>query len=277
LQMVLEKKDEKLSPAAQKLRDTVTKLFLGRFKAILTDGEDLSLKIGVDPNKDDISIDVTFKAAAGSELAKEMQAAGKSQTLFGGLTSKKDAIAFNLTVNAPEEVKKSLAPAIEEAVKKGIEQEKDQVKQALAKKAAETLMPTLKSGELDAGVSLRGPDKDGHYTAVAGLKVKGGKGIDSFLRDVIKNVPEKDREKISLDAATVGDVKIHKITADDMGDEAKKVFGSNAVYLAFRDDAVLVALGADGLAAIKEAAKLTPSTAKSVVNIAVSVSRAAGL
>src|SRR5205823_24272 len=131
---------------------------------------------------DDITIDASFKAKAGSQLAKDMESAGKGESLFGGLATKDDAISGNITVTLPDEVKKALAPAIDDLIKEGLEQEKDQIKKALAKAALEKISPTLKAGEIDGGVSIRGPDKDGHYTFVGGLRVKDGKGIETFLR-----------------------------------------------------------------------------------------------
>ena len=272
-----EKKVENEPEAVTKLREKVLDFVNNELKAIVTDGDDLNLKIGVDTKTDDVSFDLSFKAKSGTQLAKDMEAAGKAQTLFAGLATSSDAVSVNGTVVFPEEIKKSLAPAVEAAVNDAIAKEKDQVKQALMKKAAEALMPTLKSGEIDGGMSLRGPNKDGHYTAVGGLKLKDGKAIDSFLRDLIKNMPEKDKEKITLDAASVGDIKIHKVVADDMGEQEKKMFGSNAVYFAIRDNAILIALGADGLAAIKDAVNLKPTESKAVLNVVVSTARAAGL
>ena len=90
-------------------------------------------------------------------------------------------------------------------------------------------------------------------------------------------IPEKDREKITVDAASAGEVKIHKIVADDMDAPTKKILGSNAVYFAIRDDAILVGLGADGLAAIKEAATATGGPSAGLLNVAVSASRLAGM
>ncbi len=272
-----EKKDENEPPAVTKLKEQVLDFVGNQLKAVLNDGESLTLKLGVDAKKDDISLDIAFKAKAGTQLAKDMAAAGKTKTLFGGLASKDDAVTVNWTVTIPEEIRKNLAPAPETAIKEGIEKEKDATKQALMKKAAETIMPTIKAGEIDAGLSLRGPDRDGHYTGVGGVRLKEGKGVESFFRDVVKNIPDKDKEKITLDAASAGDMKIHKATADDMGDDAKKVFGSNAVYFAFRDDALVFALGADGLAAIKEAAGLQLADSKACLSVVVSVARAAGL
>ncbi len=272
-----EKKNENEPPAVAKLREKVIDFVNNEVKAVITDGEDVNLKIGVDTKNDDVSFDLTFKAKPGTKLAKDMEAAGKAQTLFNGLTSKNDAVSVNGTVVVPEEIKKSLAPAVEDAIKQAIAKENDPTKKALLEKAAETLMPTIKSGEFDGGLSMRGPNKDGHYTMVAGLRLVEGKKVESFVRDLVKSMPAKDKEKITLDAASAGDLKIHKAVADDMGEQEKKMFGSNAIYFGFRDDAVLFSLGDDALAAIKEAANLKPSESKAVLSVVVSVARASGL
>ena len=49
------------------------------------------------------------------------------------------------------------------------------------------------------------------------------------------------------------------VNAIDSPAKAREVFGDNPVFVAFGPDAVLVALGANGLAALKEAAALEPA------------------
>jgi hypothetical protein len=245
-----------------------------RIKAILNDGESVTLRLAIDSTKDDLILDASFKAKPGSALAKDMEAAGKGRSLFAGLAGKGDALSGNLTVTLPEDIKKVLGPAIDEAIKKAVDDEKDQVKKALMKAGMERLAPTLKAGEIDAGVSIRGPDAAGHFTAIGGIHVKDGKGLEGFLRDVVKNMPEKDKSKIALDAESAGDVKIHKLTIDELDADAKAMFGSTTIYLAARDDAILVALGPDALAALKTAAQAQAGSAK-VLNVSVSVARMA--
>jgi hypothetical protein len=276
LSALKEKKDDKEPPAVTKAKTQIAEHFAGRIKMILNEGEAVTLRLAVDAKKDDIVVDLSFKAKAGTALAKDMESAAKGQSLFAGLAGKDDAISANITATLPEDIKKALGPVVDDLIKQATEQEKDEVKKALAKAGLERLAPTLKAGEIDAGVSLRGPDSGGHYTAVAGVHVKDGKGLEGFLRDMVKNMPEKDREKITLDADSAGDAKIHKLVIDNMDAEGKAIFGSPTVYLAVRDDAVFVGLGPDGLAALKTATQAKAQSAK-LLNVNVSVARVAGL
>src|SRR5262249_54845574 len=111
---------------------------------------------------------------------------------------------------------------------------------------------------------------------IAGVHVKDGKGLDDFMRDLVKNLPDKDKGKVTLDADSAGGAKIHKLVIEEMDADAKALFGSTTVYLAARDDAVLVALGPDALAALKKAAQATAHSAK-LLNVNVSIARIAGL
>lgn len=274
---VKEKKGENEPPAVTKLRETAADMFLARIKDVINDGEEVSLKLKVDTKADDIAVDFWFKPKAGSQLAKDMESAGKGTSLFTGLAGKDDAVSFLASVVIPEQIRKAMVPAIEAGIKDALAQEKDENKKALMKKAFDAVMPTLKAGEIDAAVSVRGPDKNGHITAVAGIKIAEGKGVEAFVREVVKIVPEKDKDKIMLDAASAGDVKIHKIVAEDMDAEAKKVLGSTSVYFAIRDDAALVAFGADGLSALKEAIAIKGGTNPALLSVAVSVARVAAM
>lgn len=271
-----EKSDPNEPEAITKLKEKGVDYINNQLKAILTEGEELNVRFNVQSDKDDLITDITFKAKSGSGLAKSMAAAGSVKSLFAGLATKEDAIFANGAIIFNEELKGLIGPAVDQFVMMILEQEKDAVKQALVKAALEKIVPTLKAGDIDGGVSVRGPNKDGQYTIVGGVKVKEGKGLEAFVKDFIKNAPEKDREKITIDADSVGDTKIHKIVIDDMDPEMSKILGTPAVYLAVRDDALLVGLGPDGLAAVKAAATVTPQTINSL-KINVSAARVAGM
>src|SRR4029077_19561586 len=103
--------------------------------------------------------------------------------------------------------------------------EKDPIKKALAEKLLNAVSPTLKAGELDILVGLRGPDSAGHYSAVVGLKVQDGKAIEQTLKDLIAQLPPPpEGVKIQLDAEKLAGVGLHKITGP-MDADAKKIFG----------------------------------------------------
>ena len=112
-----------------------------------------------------------------------------------------------------------------------------------------------------------------------GVKVEDGDDIEKLVRNAIKSLPEKDQERVKFDVAKAGDVDIHQFIPDSgMTEEnSKRMFGENPeVYFAFRDDALLTAIGADGLKALKEVLTAKPK-AGATVQMEASLSRFAAL
>ena len=150
---------------------------------------------------------------------------------------------------------------MDDAVKKGLAEAEAKGQRGAAEAAVKALLPTVKAGELDAGVDPRGPGAKNLYTMLVGVRVKEGGEIEKLVRNTLKSLPKKDQEKVKFDVAKVGDVGIHQFLSDSAMTEenSKHMFGENPdVYFAFRDNAVLIAIGADGLAALKEVIAAKP-------------------
>src|SRR5439155_12819837 len=72
--------------------------------------------------------------------------------------------------------------------------------------------------------------------------------------DIVKDLPEGDRAKVKFDVEKVGGTAIHSLDIGaGLDAKAQKLFGDGPVYVAFRSDAAFLALGQDGLNALKEA------------------------
>lgn len=271
-----EKQSDDEPESVTKLKEKLADLLTARVQMLLTDGESLTLRLAMDASKDDMFVEAAFKAKSESALAKEMIAAGKSPTLFAQWANKTDAMNMRLTAMLPDELKKMLGPVVDDFIKSSVKEETDQIKQALMKAGLEKIAPTLKSGKIDAAMSMRGPDSNGHYSLLVGLRVQDGMGIESFVRDVIKNLPPSERDKVKTDVAKVGSANIHQITVDEMEKESKELFGTTNILVGFRDDMAVLGFGPDAMNALKSALQATPSTA-SMLSLNASVSRAVGL
>ncbi len=265
------------TPALKKLRHAMIDMVSKRIKMLLNDGEEMTIKFGVDQKKDDISADFSFKAKKGSKLAKEMESVGRASSLFSALTSDNTAIRIISALALPAEIRNLIGPAIDDAVKDAITKETDPGKIKIMKTVFDAIVPTLKSGELDAGLALIGPDKDKHFTVVGGAKIVKGKGVEDAVRELHKLMPEKDSKNLILDATSVGDVKVHKLIAPDSDPEAKKLLGEASGYIAIRDDVLLVAAGPDALKALKDALAASPKSSSTLLRADISMARAAGL
>ncbi|HEV3145219.1 MAG TPA: hypothetical protein VGZ47_15115 [Gemmataceae bacterium] len=247
-----DQKPPKETEAIRKLRESIIDNVGKQVATALNEGDELTVKVVLNPKRDDINVNIDLTAKPDSAFAKDLKKLSDARSVFAGLATAKAALSFAGHVVLPEELKKLVGPAVDDAIKQAIEQAQEENRN-LAKAALETLAPTLKSGEFDGGVAVFGPDKNGFHTVVAGIKLTEGKGIEDFGRSIIKIVPEKDKDKIQLDADSVGDVKIHKLAIRETADaNAKRIFGSSDAYLAIRHDAAYLAYGPDALKEIKQ-------------------------
>jgi hypothetical protein len=267
-------KDE--SPAMAKLREKFVELVGSQSQRLFNEGETMTLRLAMDPSKDDMFIESSVTAKPGSNLAKDMKAAGDTSTLFSGIAQKTDAMNFRLTATLPAELTKALEPAVDDLLATLVKEEENQVNQALLKALLEKIAPTLKSGKIDAAMSIRGPNKNNQYDLLVGTRVEKGKAIEAFVKDAVKNLPENEKKIFNIDVAKVGPANIHEIQLGENADEEfRKMFGTSNAYLALRDDLAILAFGSDALKAIKSAADAKPTKASSTVALNAALTRLA--
>ena len=223
------------------------------------EGGELDLKLTIDRKAHALRAEATVTGKPGSKLKANLADLGRATSLFGAMVDAGSAMNLLAHGSMPAGLRKAFEPVIDEAVNKALAKEKDETKRQLAAKVLKALDPTFKSGEVDAGFSLRGPDADHAYTVLAGIKLKDGKGVEKALRDLVRSLPEGARAKIKFNAEREGTVGIHRIDGQDSYDaKTRQVIGNNPIYFVIRDDAALVAAGPDALKAVKELAAAEP-------------------
>jgi hypothetical protein len=247
--------------AAQKeLRSKAIDEIALTLKSLLEDSGSLTVRFAVDRKANDISFSLDLSARPGSKLAKNVQSLAETKSLVAGLIASTSAANGRLHVSVPGGMRKALGPAVDDAFNQILKSAKDEGGRQFLARYARTLLPTLKAGVLDFAIDIRGPSKNKLYTAVAGLRVKNGANIEKSMREVAKQILEKDPDLATLDVAKVGSISIHRLNKikNLLKDADRRDFGNNPGYLAIRDDAVFFALGEDGLKALKEALAVQP-------------------
>jgi len=243
-------------------------------KSIIEDGGDLTASIDVDREAGELSMSASFAGKPGSKLAEGIDDLGNKKSVAAGLIGADSALNGVVNAALPEGLRKPLSDVIDELVQKGLTEAGQKGQREAAEAFVKAVLPTLKAGELDAGFTLNGPGPKGFYAVVIGLKVREGEDIEKAVKDALKKLPEKDREKIKLDVDKAGGVNIHSAVPDEKEDaNTRKTLGEDAtVYFAFRDDAILLARGEGALDALKEALTSKPK-AGAVARLEVSMSR----
>jgi hypothetical protein len=253
------------SDAQHEFKVQALKTVARQITAVVNEGGDLTVRFEVDRKANDLIAEVTLAGKPGSKLATGIAELGRSKSLFGGLSG--SDVATNLLIHGamPDDLRKAFAPVIDEGIRMALEKERDEAKRAEAAKLLKALTPSLKSGELDLAFRLLGPDKDEHFTVVAAVKLTEGEAFDKAVRNLVKILPEADRAKISLDAETIGEVKVHRLNGQkDYDEKARKLFGESPAYVAIRDDALFLAAGPEGLTALKEVLATKPQPAPQI-------------
>jgi hypothetical protein len=261
----------------RQLRDEFVDSVSRGLKSILTDGKGISLKIDIDPKKDELALAFEMTAKDGSDLARDFAAIKtKKSVALGSLASPKAAATLALNLSLPDSVKKVLGPVVDDAVKAGLDMAPGEIQTAV-EPLVKALVPTLKAGDLDVGVAMLGPDAKSHYTLLLAGKIKDGKTVEKEVKALVGKLPEPIKSAFEIDADTVGGTKVHSVKVkDQLDDKAKKIFGDTDLWLAFRDDAILVAFGPEAKAALKDALDQTPATGP-LVKVEVSVKRLVAL
>jgi hypothetical protein len=243
----------------QEFRSAILKDFERRTAQLLKEGRSLSFRLNLDREKKRIAVDATLTGQPMSKLAGEIADMGKSTSLFAGALGNDSAINIMLHAALPADLRKAMEPVIDEGMKLALEKEKDEKRRAIAEKFLTAIGPTLKSGDLDGAVTVRGPGKDGKYAVLLGVKLTDGVAVEKGFRNLVQDLRKEEQDKIKFDVDKAGGFKIHMLEVKkELDDKARKLFGDSQIYMAFRNDAWLLAGGAGGLEVLKEALTTKP-------------------
>jgi hypothetical protein len=241
-------KDEKKpseTPAQRKLRLWLLDQITAVAKSVVTDGEELGVRLRVEPKTDDLSAAWTLSAKAGSPLAKWIHDQGEQRSTAAVVTGGKGgllSVAAKLVL--PIDARLQLDPIIDEFVKETLAKAKP-TERGIAKLVADAVVPTLKAGQLDAGLKITGPDAAGHLTLVSALRVAEGKGLEKLLKQFAPFIPEQEA-KFTFDVKKIGRLSVHKVALPKP--ELKAVFGTDTIWLGISDDLLVLSIEPDGKA-----------------------------
>jgi hypothetical protein len=227
---------------------------------LLKEGAELRIDVGIDEAAQEFRAQVALSGQAGTDMAAALARLGKSQSPFTGLFKKDLAMLGAVNLALPETVNDALAKVIDEVMARSLAELRDAQKKQQAEGLFQSLLPTLRAGRLDGVFALSGPVGK-NYTMLGALAVRDGaklgKTIHQLVAQAVKDLPEREQDKIRLDFDKAGGVAIHKFelpAAKQPGDvQFQELVGSRDLYVAFRDDGVLLAVGPAALGVLKEA------------------------
>ena len=230
-------------------RTTVINLIRAQVRAFLLETQAMSLVANLDEARHKVVLELRVEPVPGSSLSRQVAAWDQSRSLF--VTAVKEAAAYLLVnLSLAPELRQNLNAVLDKSFQEELDKLEGVVKKAVAEKVYRTLEPTLKQETLDAAVMLMGP-RNQRYALVGALQVRDGKRLEGLLRDLVKEMPEADRQKIALDHQRVGNVSLHRLELPPLDEEGARLFGSNEAYVAILDQAIFVGLGEQGAEAVQ--------------------------
>lgn len=279
-ELVLEELDRQVDDAKQKnaprfetelqrkLRLATVDEIISSTRTQLYESGETSLRLELDRKAGEVVLTTSTEGRTGSAMVAVIQELAQVRSVTAGLLRKDAAVGVEMNYSLPEKLRELFGALLDD----GMQQAMASAANPADRMALEALMPTLKAGELDWTFNLVGPDTDGLYAVTGGVKIRGGARLEQTFRQT----PPKDvTTEVTFDVEKAGPVSIHRVMLK-MDDDAHRAFGNNPVYLAFREDAVFFAVGAQGLPLIREAVAVAP-TAGRVMELQMAASRLAPL
>jgi hypothetical protein len=241
------------SPAQQKLRGVLLDAGTDALAAVFADGQELALRLRVDPKTDDLAAELTLTGTPGTPLAKAAAAAGTTTGVASAVTAKGAAVAAGVRLTVPESLRTKLAPVLDDIFTEAVDKAKDAEK-GLAKMVLDAVGPTLKAGEIDLGAAFS-PAGVGKINMLLAARVAEGTGIEKTVKQIAGFVPD-DKAKFAFDAGKANGVALHKIEGTD--GKLTETFASETVWLGTSDELLLAGFEPDGTL-VKTAATTKPT------------------
>jgi hypothetical protein len=207
----------------------------------IRDGQELTLDFRYDRAHLNLNFEAALTAKTGSELSKLVAALKPVASLFPQMLGTDLAARGLMRGTIPADIRKVIVAQLEAGL--AMAPQGDPVWGPFAAKIGESMLPTLREGEIDLAGGLRGPGKNDGYGIVAGLRLKDAAGVEKALREAVKALPKDFQAMFKLDATTVGEGKVHQILLPPLPEPAKSIVGESTVHIAFRPDRVVVAFG----------------------------------
>ena len=202
-----------------------------RYLLLLGGADTAALRVNLDPATGDVAVEATLTPKPNTDLAKQIAARKPAENRFGGLITPDTVAGFQLTTPL-------FAEEIRNAFSAASGQQQKEVTQKLPEAAKDTIEEltkgqarTMKAGEGDMVVAVRGPDKDGHFSAVAAMSFENPAAVEkAFKKWMETDGPPEAVGKFKWNADKAGAVNIHTFTINaGVIPQELKMFGDNPV------------------------------------------------
>jgi hypothetical protein len=235
-----------------------------RYLILLNGADTAALRLNFDATTGDVAVEATLTPKPNTELAKQIAARKPGENQFAGLLTP-DTVA-GAYYSAPlfaDELRDAFG-ALSEQQQKDLAQnlQLPEAAKATIEELSKGQARTLKSGTFDFFMAVRGPNKDGHYSAVAAMSFEDPSALEKeFKKFMESDGPPEAIGTFKWNADKAGTVNIHtfKLNGANLPPPVKIFGDAPAVAFAFAPKAIYVTFGPDAVAALQDALKAKPA------------------
>ena len=252
-----EKKDPGATPAQQKLKGWALDSVTDALASVLSDGKELAVRLLVEPTTDDLTTELTLSGKTGTPLTTSFRAASSEEGRAASIGAKSSLFSGGVKLTVPERLRQPLNGIIDELLEEAVSKANES-EQPLLKTLVAAVSPTLKSGVVELGLGIAGPNKGRSASVVSAVRLSEGLKIEQFLKTIGAILPA-DKGKLTFDIEKTNGLTLHKFTGTD--EKFEKQFGTDTVWLAINDSLLLVSVESSGdiiRAAAKQKATVVP-------------------
>lgn len=258
-------------PKMQEYQSQMISYYLHMF---LDETEQITIRIYNDP-KDPLQVfEVVVDPKAKTDFARSVTSYKPRLNQFGGLLKGENVAHLVITSNTFDAHAKQQELQML-GLLEGLLPDAEPMAQGVLTELVKVGKRTIEKGNLDFALILRGPNKEGQYTALAALGADEPGDLEKALKTFIAGLPGEAQQLFKFDVEKVGGLSVHEIIppADGAPEEITKLFGKELkLRYAFGKTGVFAAFGPDSLALIKEASTVKPGKAP-LVELAVDRTR----
>jgi hypothetical protein len=237
---------------------------IARYTKLAVGADEMTVRISIDVPTANVVVEATLNGKPDTELSRIIAERKPTGNKFGGLISTPDTIA-GFMCRLPlfeEELRAAASTGFEAALKDEIRGVPDNSK-PFFEELVKGVQRTVKTGQFDIVGGIRGPDKNGWYTAVGAIAFEETAELEkAFKKSIESDIPEFLRKDLTWDAAKAGTVNIHTWKPpEQFTPDFWKVFGGDDLKfaLAFAPQGVFVVLGPDAVGTMKDALAVKPA------------------
>jgi hypothetical protein len=240
--------------------------------AVISDLEQLTLGVAIDPAAKTAHIDLSFSAVAGTDTAKQFAQAKPATSNFAGFLVPDAAASLNLTTQLAESDAEQFVSGLEALRVQALQyveneaglpnESSKKLAQEVVGQVFDAIKATFQTGKIDAGATLSLSDDS--MALVVGAYVADPKSLEEALRKFAKlGETEPDVPKITFDATEHAGISFHTASIPVPADQkVSKVLGDKLdVAVGIGEKSVYLALGKDSLPMAKKLIDASKSTA----------------